>query len=76
MYILRVPLWHSRLSKWHCHCSSSGHCCGTGLISGRELSHAACVAKKKENFKIPFTTVLKNMEIFRINLPKYVLDCI
>ena len=27
-----VPLWHSGLRILHCHCSSSGHCCDTGLI--------------------------------------------
>ena len=29
-----VPWWHRRLRIWSCHCSGSGHCCGTGLISG------------------------------------------
>ena len=29
-----VPLWCSGLRIWSCHCSSSGHCCGTGSILG------------------------------------------
>ena len=27
-FILGVPLWHSGLRTWYCHCSSSGCCCG------------------------------------------------
>ena len=30
--IPRVPLWYSRLKTQHCPCSSSGSCCGAGLI--------------------------------------------
>ena len=33
-------MWHSRLRVWHCHCSSSGHCCDVGLIPG--LGTSAC----------------------------------
>ena len=29
---IRVPLWSSGFGTWHCHCSGSGHHCGTGLI--------------------------------------------
>ena len=29
-----LPVWHSRLRTQHCCCSSSGLCCGTGLIPG------------------------------------------
>ena len=30
----RVPLWHSRLRRPLCHCSSSNHCCGPGSTPG------------------------------------------
>ena len=29
-----VPLWHSGLGIWHCHCSSSGGCYGMGSNPG------------------------------------------
>ena len=35
---LGVPLWHSGLRTWHCHCNSLGHCCGVGLIPGPGIS--------------------------------------
>ena len=41
-----VPLWLSGLSIQHCHRSSSGCCCGTGSISGPDLSSAVGTAKK------------------------------
>ena len=31
---MEVPLWHSGLSTWHCHCRRSGCCCGTGSVPG------------------------------------------
>ena len=31
-----VPLWYSGLRTQHCHCSTSGKCCGTGSIPGPE----------------------------------------
>ena len=51
-----VPLWHSGLRIWHCqhcHCSSSGYCCGVGSISGWEIFMCSKCAllhlpKKKE----------------------------
>ena len=30
----RVPWWCTGLRIWHCHCSSSSHCCGRGSIPG------------------------------------------
>jgi len=33
-WYLGVPLWCSRLRIQHCHCSSSGHCYGTGSSPG------------------------------------------
>lgn len=34
LQLLGVPLCHSSLRIWHDHCSSLGHCCGTGCIPG------------------------------------------
>lgn len=33
-----ILLWCSKLRIWCCPCSSLGHCCGTGFISGLETS--------------------------------------
>ena len=41
-----VPLWHSRLRIWHCHCSGLGHCCGIGSLAW-EFPHAIGVARNK-----------------------------
>ena len=40
---------YRRLRIWHCHCRSLDHCCGVGLIPGKELLHAMGVAKEKNN---------------------------
>ena len=29
-----LPLWHSGLRIWCCHCSTSGGCCGSGSVPG------------------------------------------
>ena len=42
-----VPLWCSRLSIQHSHCSGSGCCCGASLISGPEISTCSRCGKKK-----------------------------
>ena len=43
-------LWHSRLRIWHCHCNSSGCCCGVGLIPDLEIS-TCCEHSQKEKGK-------------------------
>ena len=50
---LGVPLWGSGLKIWHCHCSSSGGCCGTSSILdlGASTSHG-CSQKEKEIQKV------------------------
>ena len=53
-----VPLWHSGLRIWHCHCSSLGHCSGVSLIPG--LGTYICYAyslKKKEEEKESSTII-------------------
>ena len=41
-----VCLWCSSLRIWHCHCSSSCHCCSTGSIPGQ--IYAMGVARKQK----------------------------
>ena len=41
------PCWPNRLRIQHCHCSSSGHCCGTGLIPGQGTSACCRRGQKK-----------------------------
>lgn len=47
-----------RLSIWHCHCSGSGHNCGTGLTSGRGTS--ACHGHRQ---KIVFLAVKSKVSL-------------
>ena len=44
-----VLWWHSRLRIQHCHSSSSGHCCGAGMIPGPGTSmwHGCSPEEKK-----------------------------
>ena len=50
---LWVPLWHSRLRIWHCHCNSSGQVTAVVLVwlLNWELPHSMGAAKKKKNPK-------------------------
>ena len=49
MWVYGVLLWHSGLRMYHCHYSSSGHCCGVGSIPGAGTStHVTRAAKKKK----------------------------
>ena len=54
---LAVPLWSSGLRIWHCHCSSRGHCCGSGSIPGPGTStchgHGQKNKKEQNNLKRP-----------------------
>ena len=43
----RVFLWHTGLRIWHCHCSSSGYCCGVGLIPSLGTSICCKCGQKK-----------------------------
>lgn len=43
-----VPVWPSWLRIKCCHCSGSGHCCGTGLIPGRGTSCHECGQKQRQ----------------------------
>ena len=64
-----VPLWHSRLRIWHCHCSSLDHCCGSGSILG--LGTSIChghspknkTKQKKEREKLYGIVIIKNQRI-------------
>ena len=47
-----VPLWHSGLRIWCCHCSSLGHCCGAGSIPGPGTSICYGCGQKKKNHSI------------------------
>ena len=53
---LGLLLWHSGLRSWHCHCSSSGHCCGTSSISGLETSTGHEGSQKQKNKKQKYKT--------------------
>ena len=44
---LGIPLWCIRLRICHCHCTSLGHCCGSGLSPGPETATKGA-AKSKE----------------------------
>ena len=44
-----VSVWLSGLRIWHCHCSGSECCCGSGVIPG--LGTSVGVAKKKKKVK-------------------------
>ena len=44
-------MWGSGLRTWHCHCSGSGLCCGTGSTPGPETSMCLSAAPKKEKRK-------------------------
>ena len=48
-----IPWWHSGLRIQPCHCCSSYHCCGTGLIPslGTSTCHR-CSQKKKKKMNI------------------------
>ena len=48
---LRVPLWLSSLRMWRCHCSGSGHCCGTDSIPGLETSACCGCSQNKTKQK-------------------------
>ena len=47
----RVALWCSRLKIQYCHCSSLGHCCGTGsfTVSGTSTCHGYGHTYQKQN---------------------------
>ena len=45
--LLGVPLWHSKLSIWCCHCRGSGHCCDVGSIPGPGTSTCPRCGQKK-----------------------------
>ena len=44
-------MWVSGLRIQHCHCSGSGHSCGTGLITGPGTSACHGCGKKKKKKK-------------------------
>ena len=44
-----VLLWLSGLRIWHCHCSSSGCCCGVGSIPSLGTSPSHRHGQKKKN---------------------------
>ena len=46
-----IPWWHSGLRIQPCHCCSSYHCCGTGLIPslGTSTCHRCSQKKKKKD---------------------------
>ena len=46
-----VPLWHSRLKIWHCHCIGYGRCCGEGSIPSMGISSLPLVWQKKKKKK-------------------------
>ena len=48
--IIRVLLRHSGLSIWHCPCSSSGHCCGTGSVPDPHIAMGVVKKSQSLNF--------------------------
>ena len=48
----KLASWGFPCGTGHCHCSSLGHCCGTGSILGPGTSMCRRTVKKKKKFSI------------------------
>ena len=62
-----VPWGCSKLGIWCCHCSCSGHCCGTGLVPS--LGSSTCYEhrqKKRKKEKKRYPNCQKRGKIVRL----------